>query len=53
MFLNSVQLAVLTLFISTTKLLVQSLLYINSTFTFSPFCFDIENIDTKMYLHGF
>jgi len=23
------------------------------TFLFSPFCFNIENIDTKVYLHGF
>jgi len=26
---------------------------LNLAFLFSPFCFDIENVDTKMYLHGF
>jgi len=41
MFVNHVELAVFTLFISTAKLFVQLLNKLNLTFLFSPFCSDI------------
>jgi len=61
MCLNQVELAVFTWYISTIKLFVQPIVYtyqklfhkLKLTFLFSPLCSDIENIESKMYLHGF
>jgi len=53
--LNQVEMAVLTLYILTTKLLVIKTLLnkLNLTFLLSPFRSNIQNIDTKVYLHYF